>query len=174
MSDLRNEEITELLFAPNIARVMKSSKYNRLYLMGSISALSVVFSPLVIYTKIIILVLASILGFLKALSLIYNNNILVNPISINPENNELSYFDEFSIKRKSLSLNSVESLRVFNKNNYPYILEFNLSEEKKGKKIEENINVEAFDNGSIIYLLKTIKEINPGIEIIVKNIEKKQ
>lgn len=44
---------------------------------------------------------------------------------------------------------------------------------KEGKDVEENINLEAFDNNVVDYLLKTITEIKPEIEIGKKNVEKK-
>ena len=43
---------------------------------------------------------------------------------------------------------------------------------KEGKDVEENINLEAFDNSVVDYLLKTITEIKPEIEIGKKNVEK--
>jgi len=44
---------------------------------------------------------------------------------------------------------------------------------KEGKDVEENINLEAFDNSVVDYLLKTITEIKPEIEIEKKNVGKK-
>ena len=172
--DLQLNNEKELQFIPNLIRVMKSSKYDRLYIMGAISAIGIIFSPAETYAKAIVIIVAAIFGFFKVLSLIYNTNILKNPMVIDTNTNVFSYFDEFSIKRKSLDLNKVKDLRVFYKNNKPYILELNLRDEVKDKDIEENVNIEAFDEGVINYFIKTIRDIKPQIEITTKNLENKK
>ena len=165
------ENTKELEFIPNIVRVMKSSRNDKLYITLAVMTMNIVFSDIAIYAKAIIITGALALGILKSLSLIYYTNILKNPITINTETNMLSYFDEFSIKRKEFSIDAIKNIRVFYKLGQPYIFEANMV--KEGKDVEENINLEAFDNNVVNYLLKTITEIKPEIEIEKKNVGKK-
>lgn len=99
-------------FIPNIVRVMKSSRNDKLYIMLAVMTMNIVFSDIAIYAKAIIITGALALGILKSLSLIYYTNIFKNPITINTETNMLSYFDEFSIKRKEFSIDAIKNIRV--------------------------------------------------------------
>ena len=107
------ENTKELEFIPNIVRVMKSSRNDKLYITLAVMTMNIVFSDIAIYAKAIIITGALALGILKSLSLIYYTNILKNPITINTETNMLSYFDEFSIKRKEFSIDAIKNIRVF-------------------------------------------------------------
>ena len=70
------ENTKELEFIPNIVRVMKSSRNDKLYIMLAVMTMNIVFSDIAIYAKAIIITGALALGILKSLSLIYYTNIL--------------------------------------------------------------------------------------------------
>ena len=150
---------------PNMERVRKIITKNRLYIIVFIMLLNMAFSPLHIVAKVFILTFLSVLAILKGLKLIYISNVVKNPITIDKEMKAFSYYDEFSFKRKSFNIDQMTKVAIYRKKELPSIFEIRYLEENSEKIKEENLDLDAYDEESVTYMLDHLLLINPGIEV---------
>jgi energy-converting hydrogenase Eha subunit E len=167
----RSEERKNFTFAPNIGLVKGPSRKDIIILMLGLSLSGVFFADVFLGTKIIVGVLLAVIVYTKALAIIYASSILKNPIEIDTQKNVFMFFDEYKRKRISIDLNSIKKAKFFYKYNRPFILELKIL--SKGKEIEDNINIEAFDNETINYLKEILAKSNKNIDLAEKYIKSK-
>jgi hypothetical protein len=168
------EEKKSYVFAPNAGLVKGVSFKDSLLFILFLSLGGIFFTEAALISKIIIGVMLLSVGTLRGISIIYSANILKNPLEINPEENKLLYFDEFTKKRKFIDIQKINKVKIFYKNNRPYILEMKYFDESKNKEKEENVTIEAFDNSTIDYFSEVLKKCSPKIEFDMKFLKAKK